>query len=122
VFLLRIEEEGPDGKLQPTWSGDVPIRWRHQEIFPLERTVGAPADCDLCSVVKYEIDRRLYIHPLIVPLNLRVERTGRQKFEMIVQARANEGVSPITRVQISWDGDWADGEVEMGKHFKVILA
>lgn len=41
VFLIGMEERGPDGQLQVTWTGDVPMRWRHQEVFPPVRTVGS---------------------------------------------------------------------------------
>src|SRR5580704_15138943 len=32
VFLTGIEEEGPDGRYQFTWVGNVPMRWRDQEV------------------------------------------------------------------------------------------
>ena len=52
VYLVRVEEPGPDGELQVTWSGEIPIQWTNQQIYPLARTIGPPADIDLCSVVK----------------------------------------------------------------------
>src|SRR5271157_1472539 len=50
VFLRRLEEPGPDGLLQVVWSGDMPMRWRHQEHFPVAQTIGPSTDCDLCMV------------------------------------------------------------------------
>jgi hypothetical protein len=52
VYLVRIEEPGPDGTLQVKWAGDVPVKWKFQEIYPLQRTIGPETDLDLCSVVK----------------------------------------------------------------------
>ena len=116
VYLLRIEEPGPDDELNITWSGEVPIRWRHQEIYPLARSIGSTIDCDLCSVVKNKL---IQLHPLIVPNNLVVARREPTKMVVSLQARANEGESAIQRFQISWDGKWADGESEMLRHFVV---
>lgn len=67
VFLLRIEEPDASGEYQITWLGEIPIRWRDQEIKPLVRTIGYAADCDLCSVVK---DKWVELHPLIAPMAL----------------------------------------------------
>lgn len=113
VHLIRLEEPGPDGELQLKWLGDVPMRWKSQEIQPLSRTVGPVADCDLCSIVK---GKWLELHPLIVPNNLPARR--REKADMVVslQARSNEGESNIYRFRISWDGQWQDGESEMVHH------
>ena len=116
VCLVRLEQPGPDGNLQMKWSGELPIKWTHQEIYPLARTVGPPADCDLCSVVK---GKWLAIHPMITPLNLQTERTGRTSLIASLQAKSNEGPSPIARFEIIWDGAWEDGEVEMGRHLIV---
>ncbi len=116
VYLLRVEEPGPDGALKLTWSGEIPIQWMHQEIHPLARTIGPAASCDLCSVVK---GKWIQLHPLIVPNNLSAVRREPATMVVSLQARANEGESEITRFQISWDGQWEDGETEMANHLVV---
>jgi len=116
VYLLRVEEPGPDGDLKLAWSGEIPIRWRHQEIHPLARTIGPPADCDLCNVVK---DKWIELSPLIIPNNLNARKREAVTMVVSLQARANEGESEITRFQISWDGKWEDGDIEMGRHLVV---
>ena len=73
VILLQVEEPGPTDTLQVTWTGAMPLRWQHQELFPASRTIGAPADVDLCSVVK---NKWLQLHLLIKPFNLETERRG----------------------------------------------
>lgn len=118
VFLMRVEEPGPDGEPQVAWSGDVPIRWRHQEVFPPARTVGPSADCDLCSVSK---GKWLKIHPLVVPTNLNACRREKTILFVSLQARSNQADSPIIRVQISWDGSWEDGNQEMKRHLTVTV-
>jgi hypothetical protein len=116
VYLLRIEEPGPDGELQVTWSGEIPIQWTHQQIYPLARTVGPAASCDLCSVVK---DKWVQLHPLILPINFAVQRKGPAILVVSLQARGNEDESAISRFQIAWDGAWQDGDTEMARHLVV---
>jgi len=113
VHLMRLEEPGPDGELTLKWAGDVPLRWKFQEIHPISRTVGPSADCDLCSVIK---GKWLELHPLIVPNNLPARRREKTDLVVSVQARSNEGESDIRRFRISWDGQWEDGESEMIHH------
>lgn len=116
VFLMQFEEPGPDGEFQTTWRGDIPLSWRHQEVFPPSRTIGPNADCDLCSVVK---GKWLQFHPLVTPYNLDIQRLGKSIFILSMQARSNEGDSSILRVQVAWDGGWHDGSEEMKHHLTV---
>lgn len=117
VYLMRVEEPGPDGILQVRWSGDVPLKWQWHEIHPLQRTVGPEAVCDLCSVVK---GKWLELHTVIRPTALepyRLKRVGTPvAMTVILQARSNEGNSPITPFAIAWDGNWDDGDAEMAQH------
>jgi hypothetical protein len=113
VFLVRVEEPGPDGVLNVTWSGDIPIKWRHQEIFPPARDIGPAADCDLCSVVN---GKWVQLHPLIQPFNLNTTKREACLFVVTLQARSTEADSPLIRIQIAWDGAWEDGESEMQRH------
>lgn len=116
VFLMRVEEPGPDGDLQLRWTGDIPMRWRHQEVFPPTRPIGPSADSDLCSVVK---GKWLELLPLVAPFNLEIKRREKCLVVLSLQARGNEADSPILRVQISWDGGWEDGAQEMKRHLVV---
>lgn len=114
VWLTRVEERGPDNELKTTWASEVPIRWQHQEIRPLAISLNAGGTrADLCSLHK---DKGLRLHPLIEPNNLQVWRTRPFSIVLSIQARAAEGVSPLRRFQVSWDGEWVEGEREMGNH------
>jgi hypothetical protein len=118
VFLVRIEESGPDGQPQVKWASEIPVKWKHQEIQPLSRTVGPQADSDLCSVVR---SKWVQLHPLILPNNLADFAVRRGPFEMVLsfQARAAEASSSMKRIKISWDGQWHDGESEMAQHLVI---
>ena len=116
VYILRVEEPGPDGELQVTWSGELPVQWTHQAIYPVARTIGPGAYCDLCSVVK---NKWVQLHPLIFPNNFPLQWRSAATLVVSLQARGNEGESPISRFQIAWDGKWADGDTEMTRHLVV---
>jgi hypothetical protein len=117
LILIRLEEPGPNGVLQGTWVGDVPIRLRHQEIYPMARNIGPTADYDLCSVRQ---DGVFGLHPLIMtPLNLVHIKNKAATMVVSLQARSNEADSKIYRFRIAWDGKWEDGDSEMLRHFIV---
>ncbi len=113
VLLLQVEEPAANGDLQITWTGAIPLGWRHQQLYPPARTIGAPADADLCSVVK---NKWLELHPLVVPFNLEVRRRESCTFVLSLQAQGSEGDSPVIRIKITWDGKWHDGAQEMRRH------
>ena len=119
VVLLQLEEPGPDGRLQVMWRGDVPFGWRHQQVVPLARTIGAEADIDLCSIGE---TGRLSLHLLLTPNNLQAIRQNTSNLVLTVQARGNEGDSPLFRVKIAWDGKWDLGAAEMRKHMVIEMA
>jgi hypothetical protein len=116
VFLIRIEEPGPDDELQIVWSGEIPMRWRNQEVSALTKAIGHATDCDLCSVGE---NRWLSLSPLIVPLSMNARREGPCKMVVSLQARSQQADSPALRVQIAWDGAWDLGDNEMRRHLTV---
>ncbi len=116
VVLLGVEAPTTDGQFRPTWLGDVPLTWTHQQVFPALRTIGSDAHVDLCSVVK---DKWLQLHPLIVPFGLEVLSRHRTTWRLWVQAKSNECESHVLRVTIYWDGEWHNDAREMGRHLKI---
>lgn len=116
VYLLRVEEPGPDNVLQTKWAGELPLIWTHQSIFPIARTIGPSATIDLCSVLQ---GKGIYLHPLIEPINFQLQYTNAVSLILSLQAKANEGESDISRFKIAWDGKWEDGDNEMAQHLIV---
>ena len=116
VFLLRIEEPDAAGEDRLTWIGEMPMRWRHQEIHPRVRTIGYPADCDLCSVIK---EKWLELNLLITPSEINAKRRDACRLTLTLQARGMESDSNLLRVQIAWDGKWANDDKEMAQHMVV---
>jgi hypothetical protein len=107
--------EAPDasGTFRPIWTGYAPLGWRH-EASPEPKTIGHPADCDLCHVLNEPREARF--SPLIkgqAPDTI----TGAFKIALTVQASGIEADSDRLRVEISWDGEWSDDRDEMMRHF-----
>jgi hypothetical protein len=119
VFLIRVDEPGPDGNFRTAWVNDVPMRWRNQESSPLTRTVGTDADCDLCFLRKGKV---LTLLPLIVPFRLQAQRFAKSNLALFLQARSTQADSPVFRVEISWDGEWEDGDTEIQRHLTIKVA
>lgn len=71
VFLTGVEELGPDGQLRIDWFGNVPMRWRDQEVVPLAQTVGAAKDADFLMVERTE--GKVSLMPLLVPNRAQVK-------------------------------------------------
>jgi hypothetical protein len=119
VHLVRIEEPGLDDRLQITWIGDLQIRCRHQEFYPLKQEMGSEIDYDLCSITR--TNPILTLWPIIPANNLSRERRGPLRVVASFQVRSSEGNSDLIRVQMYWDGQWEDGDTEMQRHFKPII-
>jgi hypothetical protein len=118
VSTLRIEEPNPGGSSRILWGGEVPLKWKFQEIYPLQRTIGAEADCDFLSVVEGKgVTLLAMVMPVEFPFLYR-----RGPFSGVVftlQARSAETDSNTIRVRVSWDDKWNTGEVEMANHLVV---
>ena len=118
VFLTACDLVGGNGQYRRVWTGEVPLRWRHQELYPLFRTVGPAIDCDLVCIMK---GKGVSLLPIVYPNNLPIHWTD--PFDMIVSAvvRHREGESIPYRIKITWDGKWHDGENELAQHFAVVI-
>jgi hypothetical protein len=117
VFLTGIEELGPNSRYQIMWVGNVPMRWRDQEVVPVTQTIGAPKDADFCMVSRQ--NNLVSLMPLIAPNNLTVHRQGPCRFAARLQVRSDEADSEDLRIEVAWDGVREDGDVEMGRHLRV---
>jgi hypothetical protein len=113
LMLLRVDEPGANGRFEPAWRGAVPLRWRHQDLYPTLRSIGAEVDADLFGILQ---DNGLELCLLASPSNLETLRRGACTLILHIEARSNEVTTPIMRIKITWDGQWADGSQEMRKH------
>jgi hypothetical protein len=115
VHLLQVQELGPDGIFQGKWIGDVPLRFRHFEVMPAQRTIGSEADADLCMIVRDRFELLL----LVQPNNLDSRRYGTMRMRVVLQARGIEADSNQLTLDIAWNGKWHDGAIEMGSNLTI---
>ena len=118
VFLTHIQEQGPDDRYKTTWLGNIPMRWRYQEVHPLQRDIGATIECDLCSVVEGQF---LRLETLLQPEEMKREWEPLPKIALVVtfQARAIETDSNEINVRIAWNGKWANSDQDILRHIVV---
>lgn len=116
VYLLRIDERGPDRQYRPQWSGEIPLLWQYYEALSPIRTIGPSRNCALCSIVK---GKWVGLHPAVMPLGFRDQYRDTANLRLLLQAQSIEINSDTLLVQIDWDGKWEDGEAEMARHMVV---
>ena len=63
--------------------------------------------------------KALELHPLVTPFNMVAKWQTQTRLRLLLQARSVEADAQSLRVEISWDGNWADGDVEMANHLVV---
>lgn len=116
VLLLQVEALGQDNNVEVKWTGEIPLGWQNQALYPTARTIGHAASVDLCSVVR---GQWLQLHPLMRPINLTVFWPAPCALTLTLQARGDEGDSPPVRVRVAWDGQWADGSQGLQGHLSI---
>jgi uncharacterized membrane protein len=110
IFLRSIEAPDHSRAFKSIWQGYAALGWSHQGDKPEPKTIGYPAECDLCHVIKDPLEVRL--SPLIKG---QVPDTFTTPFNFIftLQARGVEADSLPRRFEISWNGKWSDDRTEM---------
>jgi hypothetical protein len=125
LFLIRLEEKAPNGNWQTRWAGSMPLRWRDQELTSSTQTVGPSKDADLLMVsepiAQLNQAARLSLKPQMLPGNfgLKTVWQGPCHFIATLQARSITKDSNQLRLEVSWDGHWEEGDIEMYQHLKV---
>lgn len=98
IFITRIARV-EDGKDDPVWAGELPMRWRYQEQYPIHRTIGGPKQVDLCYTVG---NQNLIIEPQIKAGEFPGEYSLAEKIALTVQARSVETDTCEYRIEIHW--------------------
>lgn len=97
-YLTRVELFVEDKPTQ-IWFGELPMRWRYQESFPLTRTIGSPIQCDLCHTTSEDVQ----IMTLFQSEELPGKWPMKERAALTLQARSVEIDSPQIRIDISWN-------------------
>src|ERR1043166_6901608 len=116
VFLIRLETKDASGVDKVAWIGQIPLVWQHQAINPLLRTIGYPANADLCNVVK---DKWVELQVLYIPHALITRYRDKCHIICTFQAHGVDADSNLLRVEIAWNGKWDEDADQMSNHMVV---
>jgi hypothetical protein len=124
ILITRLERPDPGGRPTTVWTGEIPLGWEHAAIHPASRNLGRPARADFAVAAQdpTEVSERrnqLHLMPVIEPNNFQRSYYTATQFWVTVIATSNETDSLPLRQEVSWDGQWNPGEVEMGQHLKI---
>ena len=112
---MQVDECRADNQFSVEWTGDVQLKWKHfSHGYPPPTSVGKPALYDVVSVGE---GGDASLQPLAAATSLTKVRNGKCRFQIWLQARANECDSDLLRVEINWDGVWERNDEAMLKHF-----
>jgi hypothetical protein len=78
--------------------------------------VGSPV---LCDIGYLKFGDSFLITTYVVPNNFDRTIRARESTLMLVRAEADNAISNELWIQVSWDGQWADGDYEMQSHLVV---
>jgi hypothetical protein len=116
IFVLSVEQKDASGVFKLRWKGEMPLRWRHQQDL-LPRTIGHPAECDICFVAKTPL--ALHFQPLVDAGEWNTHYDGPCSLRLTLRAMGVEADTTPLRVEISWDGQWSDDAEVMAQHFVI---
>lgn len=135
IYMTRIEERIGDGQYKEMWLGNIPLGWRHPDIFSGGQVVGPHVDSDLFSITHGVWNPKLpgmvakmqrpflTLYPVSRANNLApyFHRDGPSDIRLTLQARSNEVDSKVYIVVIRWNGIWAESEDEMAVNLSITL-
>jgi hypothetical protein len=113
VFLQRLEVfDAAVGQYRVSWFGEMPLRWKTQEVKPIALTIGRPDGCDLFSISKDD-PPVLELKPLTLVFALQIRWREACRLRLTLQARGVEADSNVLRIEISWNGRWSDDPTQL---------
>jgi hypothetical protein len=116
VYLLKVERRNVGGVWYSDWNGEVPIYWRHSDVYGDTRDFGFPGDCDLCVIAE---GAPLSLKPVVATSDIPVEFAPPVELKLSLQARGLEADSEILEVVLRWDGVWPTDRSQMSNHMVV---
>ena len=125
LYLISVEVPNAVGAYVQQWAGAIPLKIRDRGVVLVGSTIGPPIEYDLCSVYRETAvggPRFFQLHPVIEPPNVTVNTDQPYKARLTLQARSIETDSEPFRVEIVWDGQWADDSDQMATNHLIITA
>ena len=117
VVIIGLARPAADGSLlsQPL-SGPLQLVWRFSSFHPTYSVVGPDDICDLGFIKQ---GRNFALTPFVYPNNFAGSLAPNERMLVMLRAVADNAESTPVCVEVSWDGEWADGSLEMASHLVV---
>jgi hypothetical protein len=125
LYLVSVEVPNAVGAYVQQWAGAIPLKIRDRGVVLVGNTIGPRIEYDLCSVYRETVvggPRLFQLHPVVPPPNVTVTTDQPYKARLTLQARSIETDLDPFRVEIVWDGQWADDSDQMIAHHLIITA
>jgi hypothetical protein len=102
-------------------TGAIPLKVRHGGVL-VERIIGPPVEWDFFSVVR-ELQAgggpAFELHTVIAPTDIQVRQIQAFGMALVLQARSIETDSNLLRVELTWNGQWADDTDQMANNLVI---
>jgi len=116
LHLNKVYKKAPDD----TWheqhfSGPTQVMWQWGQLTPLRTTIGYNEETATFGRILQNsdtFDLRLYL----IPNNLNGVIPKKEPTRLEFQAVANNAMSKELLIEVSWDGEFSEGKLEMGSH------
>jgi hypothetical protein len=122
VCLLAIETPNAAGQYVERNTGAIPFTVRHDAVVRPGRMIGPPVEWNFCSISReYEpqggpiLDLRTVVAP--TDISTRMDKGFKTAFTLQAQSIAVD--SNLLRLEVIWDGKWADDTDEMANHLVI---
>jgi len=117
IVIIELTKPAADGNfIRQPLSGPLQLMWRFSHFHTLFSNVGPDDYCDLGSIYQ---NGDFTLTPFVFPGNFEGTLKANQKMRVMVQAHADNAESEPLSIEISWDGIWKDGDLEMSQHLVV---
>jgi hypothetical protein len=122
VYLLAVETQNAAGQYVRRPTGAIPFGVRHEVFVRPGRIIGPPVEWDFCNVAK-EVPLRggpnFILRTVVAPTDITTQMAEPFKMAFTLQARSIEKDSNLLRVEVSWNGQWADDTDQMANYLVI---
>jgi hypothetical protein len=122
VYLLAVETQNAAGNFVKRNTGAIPFSVRHEVVVRLGRIIGPPVEWNFCSLTREYESQGTPVFDLrtaVAPTDITPQMHKAFKAAFTLQARSLEVDSNFLRIEVAWDGQWADDTDQMANHLVI---
>jgi hypothetical protein len=117
VLLAKVFQPAADGSwVDRSFSGSLQLTWQFPAFHVQFPSIGFDEVCDLGCISKRG---QFSLTPYVIPTNFNGFVGANQSIRLEIVAVADNGQSKPILIEIAWNGNWSDEDIEMGRHLVV---